>query len=656
MKRALVLCALGLMLPGAALAVTTKSFVVDTSEAFEKGKLEGTASHAGGKLTASVATERTAVEGVPVAYASAVGPDGAIYVGTGNEGKVFRVDDKSAKVFADTDAALVTSLVWVDGTLYAGTLPKGRIYAIDSAGKVKEHAALEGAEHVWSLAHDSKSGTLYAGTGPQGKLFALDRAGKAKVVHDDAAEHLLSLGIDNEGRVYAGTSNGARVLRIDPGQISVLYDFAGQEVTVLDVGAGFVAVASNEFGDPPAANSSSDNTKDTPARLKRPKPGKGKVYALDFDGRAQELYANDSAHVSAIEIENSGAVHVGLSQEGRIVRVTRSGERALWADADERQVVSIALESKTPHFVTSDGVAVYRVKSKKEPGTWTSEVLDAKVLSRWGELVIRAKGQIPWSTRSGNTEKPDDTWSQWSSETAAAGPVKSPGARFLQVKLKLTGENEVYAVTAYYLPQNQPARLRNVRPKSAKPDAKPSASTNLALTWDVDNPDDDKLRYRLYYRREGFETYLPMLREYEVHESNDYTWDTKAIPDGFYRVRVEASDETANPDAFTLKTEALSAPILVDNHAPELADMTVKQGKLKGRATDAMGPVASLEVSIDAAPFRPVFPDDGLLDTASEQFSVELGKLTPGRHIVAIRATDAAHNVGSVELEFSAAP
>ena len=147
-----------------------------------------------------------------------------------------------------------------------------------------------------------------------------------------------------------------------------------------------------------------------------------------------------------------------------------------------------------------------------------------------------------------------------------------------------------------------------------------------------------------------------MLREFEVHDSSDYTWDTKAIPDGFYRVRVEASDETSNPDAFTLKTEAVSAPILVDNHAPQLAELSVAQGKLKGRASDAMGPVAALEVSVDAAPFRPVFPDDGLLDTASERFSVELGKLSPGRHIVAIRATDAAHNVGSAELEFSAKP
>ncbi len=40
-----------------------------------------------------------------MAYASAVGPDGAIYVGTGNEGTVCRVTADGAKVFADTDAA-----------------------------------------------------------------------------------------------------------------------------------------------------------------------------------------------------------------------------------------------------------------------------------------------------------------------------------------------------------------------------------------------------------------------------------------------------------------------------------------------------------------------------------------------------------------------
>jgi hypothetical protein len=657
MKRVLWLSALGLLVPAAALAVSTKSFVVDTSEAFEKGKLEGVASHGSGKLTRGQTTERTAIEGVPVAYASAVGPDNAIYVGTGNDGKVFRVENDKAKEFADTDAALITSLVWAEGTLYAGSLPKGRVYAIDKAGKVKEHAALPGVEHVWALAFDGKQRTLYAATGPEGKLFAISSDGKSKVVHDDAAEHLLSLDLDAEGRIYAGTSNGARLLRIAGGKASVLYDFPSQEITCLDVGPAFVAVCSNDFSDTPVPTG--DAAKDGPARLKRPKAGKTKVYSVTFDGRATELYSNDSSHASDVEVDaKTGAVNVGLAQEGRIVRVSENGDRALWADADERQVVSLALNGSAPHFVTSDGVAVYRVKEASKDGVWTSAVLDAKVPARWGELVLRARGPVKWATRSGNTEVPDDSWSAWSRDETAQGPVKSVGARFLQARVSIAADAELYSLSAYYLPQNLPGRVRNVRikpPAKSSSDSKPSAAPSpaVALTWDVDNPDEDKLRYRVFFRREDQSTFLPMLRDYEPLETTDYSWDTRAIPEGFYRVRVEASDESANPEEFTLKTDALSAPILVDNHAPLLKDVKVSGTRLEGTASDALGPISSLEVAVDSAPFRPVFPVDGLLDTATERFAVELGTLKPGLHVVSVRAADAARNQGSAELEFA---
>jgi hypothetical protein len=75
---------------------------------------------------------------------------------------------------------------------------------------------------------------------------------------------------------------------------------------------------------------------------------------------------------------------------------------------------------------------------------------------------------------------------------------------------------------------------------------------------------------------------------------------------------------------------------------------------LTGRVTDGLGPIERIEVSVDTAPFRPVFPDDGLLDTASERFTLPLGQLTTGTHVVAVRASDAAHNIGSAELEFAA--
>ncbi|MDB4986266.1 MAG: hypothetical protein JWN04_1444 [Myxococcaceae bacterium] len=644
-----------LLVPSVGLAVSTKSFVIDTSEAFEKGTLKGTAAHSSGRLTRGIDSERKPVDGVPVAYASAVGRDGAIYIATGNEGAIYRATADGVKLFADTDAALVTSLVWVENTLYAGTLPGGRVFAISSDGKtVRQHVKLAGAEHVWALAYNPKQNSLFAGTGPEGKLFAIDLQGHAQLVHDDTAEHLLCLDVDAEGRVYAGTSNGARVLRVSGKDAQVLYDFPGQEVTALDVGPSFIAVASNDFPAPPPAIGDAKDL-GVAARTKRLKPGKGVLYTLGFDGRIDDLQHFDSAHISALEIDpQSGAIYAGLAQDGRIVQVSTNGEHALWADVDERQIAAIHLQSSVPHFISSDGVAVYRLRDPKAEGEWTSAVLDAKVPARFGQLTFRARGAVRISTRSGNTETPDASWSSWSNELTGAGPIKSPGARFLQLRSKLAGAAELYALEAYYLPQNLAAHVRNVRVKPPKTeDASKPRSTVLALNWDVDNPDDDKLRYRVHVRREGQTAWLPLLRDYELLEQTDYNWDTRALPDGYYRVRITVTDEATNPAPYAALSEAIGAPLLVDNHAPEVRELKFEAGKLTGRAVDALGPIAQLELAIDSGLYRPIFPVDDLLDTKEEPFRIDLPELSPGTHTLAVRATDAALNIASAAIEVS---
>jgi hypothetical protein len=648
-----------LCVPGVCLAVSTRSFVLDTSEAFEKGTLKGAAAHASGKLTRAVSSDRSVIDGVPVAYASAVGRDGAIYVATGNEGRIYKSSKEGVKLFADTDAALITSLVWADNTLYAGSLPGGRVFAIALDGKVRQQTALPGADHVWALAYSAEHRALYAATGPEGKLFSLDDKGHTQLVHDDEAEHLLCLDLDSQGRVYAGTSNGARLLRISGKSVEVLYDFPGQEITTLDVGPRFVAVASNEFPAPPPAVG---DTKDlgVAARTKRLRPGKGSVYTVDFAGRVDELGRFDSAHVSALEIDPAtDGVHAGLAQDGRIVRLSPSGERAVWADVDERQIAAIHLVSSTPHFVSSDGVAVYRVREPKAEGEWLSAALDAKAPARFGELSFRGAvtppSTISFATRSGNTETPDATWSAWSAESTTQSPIKSPAARFLQLRAKLTGDAELYAVEAYYLPQNLVARVRNVHLKSQpkSDEASKPRSTLLALSWEVDNPDDDKLRYRLFAKREGQSAWLPLQREYDLLEQTDYSWETRNIPDGYYRVRVLVSDEATNPEPYVARAEAISAPILVDNRAPELRELRFAAGKLSGRAVDALGPISAIELALDTGLHRPVFPEDDLLDTRNEAFQVDLRSLSAGTHTLSVRASDAAGNTTSAALEVS---
>jgi hypothetical protein len=98
----------------------------------------------------------------------AVAPDGSIYVGSGNEGKVFKIDSagKIATFFDTTELEVHALALAPDGSLYAATSPDGRIYKIDRSGKGGPFFDPED-KYIWSLALDGQ-GNVYAGTGEKG--------------------------------------------------------------------------------------------------------------------------------------------------------------------------------------------------------------------------------------------------------------------------------------------------------------------------------------------------------------------------------------------------------------------------------------------------------------------------------------------------------
>src|SRR5205823_1556188 len=97
-------------------------------------------------------------------------------------------------------------------------------------------------------------------------------------------------------------------------------------------------------------------------------------------------------------------------------------------------------------------------------------------------------------TRSGNSAKPDLTWSEWSAPVSnpAGSPIRSPNARYIQWKAELTGANGatpiLNSVTLAYLPQNSPPVVKsiNVITQSAPaPQAAKSATANSSSTFSV---------------------------------------------------------------------------------------------------------------------------------------------------------------------------
>ncbi|NNK08646.1 MAG: hypothetical protein HKP50_15140 [Myxococcales bacterium] len=94
----------------------------------------------------------------------------------------------------------------------------------------------------------------------------------------------------------------------------------------------------------------------------------------------------------------------------------------------------------------------------------------------------------------------------------------------------------------------------------------------------------------------------------------------------------------------------MSEPILVDNHPPRLEALKVRKRRVLGRVVDALGPIARIQMSIDAGPWRDVFPVDSVFDGADERFDVPLGAISGGSRIIAVRALDASGNQANREI------
>jgi sugar lactone lactonase YvrE len=651
-------------------AVSTRSFDIDDAAAFAAGEMEGTAAHSDGSVTTSAEVRRIALDDVATAWTFARARDGVVYIGTGNEGKLYQLRGDAITELADTEQLLVSALAVGDrGALYAGTLPEGKVYRVDPGGQVTELVDLDDADHVWELVWDAQRRRLFAATGPNGKVFAIDPArGTAEIYWDSEAAHVMSLALDGDGSLYAGTSDEALVVRLrGPGRAEVVHDFPGNEVTAIAVRDGRLAVAANEFPDPPAV-AGSTKTKSS-AFPPRPQKGKGRLFRVQSDGRTERVYAQDDGHFTSVQMADDGTIWAGAGKDGRVHRVAPDGAHAVWIDVDERQVLDIDLLGTAPMFVTGDAGAVYRiVPGRPRDGTWTSKVLDARFVSRFGQLTWRGNGAITFQTRSGNVEEPDDTWSAWSTAIGTPGPIRSDAARFLQLRARFPqgADARLFAVTAYYLPQNQRSRVSNVRlkvdPEKAKnknknknrsPEDPPPPTTEYELTWDVSNPDSDRLRYRLQYRQEGQTVWRDILRESEELTADEYKWETNGLPDGWYVVQVIATDELSNPGGQVTRDTSASEPLLIDNHPPRIEQLRAQGTRITGRAIDGLGPIAKLEHAIDGREWRMFYPADDLFDTAEERFDVDVGPLERGPHVVAVRATDAGGNTVSEEVQIT---
>jgi outer membrane protein assembly factor BamB len=743
-KAVLLLC-LGMLAASATWAVQTTFWQVGTFNDLLQGTLEGVSLTKDGELELAPDARTVFNPDETLALSLASDREHNLYIGTGDQGKVFRVgpDMKGSLFFKAEESDVFALAAGPDGAIYVATSPEGKIYRVTPDGKSKVFFDPK-TKYIWALQFD-KEGRLYAGTGDRGLILRIDPDGKGNVFFDSHQTHIMCLTEDASGNLLAGSVPNGLIYRISPaGKAFVLYkaDFPEIHDLAVDAQGRIYAAALGALGAPgvpfqlagpqPGAvvqggvttvtvtASGGDEAAGTTAAQKAPQASKqgasfnhptapafgmamprqaqghGALIRILPDYTAETIWTSNKESIFGLALHGSRVLFT-TDEDGRIFQVNpnQDGQNlTLLAETHESLATRLLYRGDDLYVATSNIAKLIRVSLQAgREGTYESSVKDARFISKWGVLAWR--GTLPQGSalrfyaRSGNSDRPDPTWSDWSGPyTESDGTaIQCPPARYLQWKAVFQGSTEgspvLDDVTISYLNQNLPPAIQSFNVSSAgertgptgvapalSPGMSPGGTITVTansqmsmnppvqmpqpeqmgptiLTWQASDPNGDQLTYALYLKSAD-EKEWHLLKD-KLHQTS-FVLDPNALPDGKYVARLVASDAESNPPSTARQDKLESAPFWVDNTPPQVqvsSQSALPDGaEIHFKAEDETSPLRSAEISQDGKEWHDVLPDDGIADSRTETFTVRVRNLSPGEHVVILRAFDTAGNAG----------
>lgn len=659
-------------------------------------------------------------------WSSTIDSQGNVYLGTGHDGKTFKITaNGTGSLLFDASELDVTALaIGRDGAVYAGTSPDGKVYRIGTDGKADVYFD-PGDKYIWSLAVMS-DGSLAVGTGDNGKLYRVRSAGatpETSLLANTNQTHVISLAVTPQGDLIAGTDSGGLVLRVSPeGKMFALFDTQLREIHALAPAAdgSIYALALSDAASTARAPSTPPVTPQpaeggtpttsvtitaldesgtpiqaqaTPARSRSDvSNARSAVFRILPDGATDVVWSSPTVTAFAIAPAlQPGTVLIGTADKGRIYSVTNDGRDTLLLQSPEGQISSLFVKNNQVYAAASNQGKLFRFGNELvNEGTYESPVRDAKLTASWGKIWWRGTGAVEVQTRTGNGERPDATWSDWSApyRNPDGNQISSPRARFIQWRATVRSAASstpasIEDVSVAYLPRNvapevlsisvlpigvglQQMAQTSVDPNVESSGLDPSVFGPVApvpprrfyqrgarsFQWQAEDRNSDTLEYAIYYRALNEQTFR-LLKD-KLRE-NFYTIDGATLADGRYVIKVIASDAPDNPPGQKLTGERLSEPIDIDNTPPVVKlvgqpQMNRDSVRVVFSVDDATGKVKKADASIDGAAWTPVFPDDGIADSGQEVYSVDFGALGPGEHTISLRSFDSSGNVGTFSV------
>ncbi len=675
-----------------AAAVSSDIWTLKGPQEFASGKMENLSMTSKGqvRLNSEFKKIETGEADSLALWSSAVDGRGVVYFGTGTGAAIYRLkadtleriklDDKYA-----TDIIVTCMAVDSKDNIYAALLPSGRIIKISPGGTVSEYAILREL-YIWDICIGPK-GALYVATGPAGRLYRITEDGKkSERLYDSDEDHIFSLALGDDGTLYFGTSRGAILFKLSAEEMekqnprpTVVRDFPGTDVRAIHAYMGEIFLVVNNASDagsyeyfseiPSSAGADGEDV-----TMEYPTAGyaAGMVLKVDKNGDIETLIKSENLIAN---IRGAGSsLFIATVGENRIYRYDMKAKEMSFFQIDEPQALTFEVfRGHLAAIGTSGPGVVYKVGTKPaEEGTYTSRVFDAGNTSKWGTIQHKGTGKVTIQTRTGFTETPDSTWSEWSG-AASDGTIhiKSARGRFIQFRVIWTDKKAVLdEISLSYMVANLRPSIRNIMVGPAESNdfygeempvlRRPGTNgvlggQNLQVRWEASDPNNDALEFNVYYK-EKREKRWKLLNRKGAEPVNSWMLRPELFPSGRYRIKIVASDRPGNPDGDALEHEMTSDEFVIDDTAPVLSDL--KAGTIRnitnitGVATEETTHVTCIEYAIDGAEWKSSMPADKIFDGSREDVAIILENLEPGEHTIVVRVSDVNGNSSTANLVF----
>jgi len=588
-------------------------------------------------------------------FAMAFDVAGRILAGvSGEKGKVLRISAGTEVIFENEKVRYIFAIALdKQNNIYLGTGPNGQLWRLDAFGQNPKLICALQDKNILSLAL-GEDGALYAGTDTRGIVYQIDsKTARTRVLFDSDQEEITALALSGDGKLFVAASSAevagrpfqaAAAMKKSPGRP----DAATGDLRGRTGGLSLKTANSDEQKAP-----SQPQPKQPPKAV--PPKSAGRVYQISGEGFVTAIFDEPAIFYALLEKDNR--LLLGTGPKARLFSIDpKTEERAvIFEDKTSSQITAAAFDGKEVFVALANPAAVVRLSNELvRRGVYMSDLIDAGQPARWGKIQLDAdipdRCEILLSTRSGNVEEPNDlTFSAWSGDVKMTAPVDAdcPVGRFCQYRLTLkTADDKVAPVVR----EISVARaIPNLEPKVLtvafqKPDKQKPYLVAIGARAEDDNK--DTLEFAFEFRRQGRQNWI-LLKD-KVEQSK-YEWDSRTVEDGRYEVRVTANDRLSNSEQTALSNSRISDPIVIDNTAPAITAAKTKvegaTARLELTVEDELSVVGKVQYTVDSdTAWKSVLPTDGIYDTTKENVVIVIPELAKGEHIVAVRVADDIDN------------